>query len=217
MSDSHLFKNNGDLDTLILTFASFELNVAGIPRFEFFNFLNEHFKEYDHSFFIDKKYCWYNKGVDGCSDTIESTVSYLENHIKDYKKVVFMGVSAGGYAAMLYASLCKVEGVTHSAVAFQPQTDLSYVMERKNSLPDFVVTKWEDIDERYKNLKDHMRTDVKYDVVSHRSLNDVLHHWHHTENIYDIPSVCFHDEYWTIQELKNSGKIEAILKKSIDG
>ena len=216
MSDSHLFKNNGDLDTLILTFASFELNVAGIPRFEFFNFLNKHFKEYDHSFFIDKKYCWYNKGIEGYSNSVKSTVSYLENHIKDYKKVVFMGVSAGGYAAILYASLCNVDGVSTSAVAFQPQTDLEFVMENKDDLPSFVVTNWEDIDLNYKNLKDHMRSDVTYDIVSHQSLTDVLHCWHHTENIKDIESVCHHKEFWTIQELKNSGRMKYIIKKSIE-
>jgi len=217
MSYSHLFQSNGNCDTLIITFASFELNIAGIPRFEFFNFLNKHFSEYDHSFFIDKNYCWYNRGVEGCSDSVESTVLYLNDHIKDYKKVVFMGVSAGGYAAILYRSLCKVDGVTISVVAFQPQTDLSYVHERKTSLPHFIVTDWNDIDSNYTNLKDHMSSDVKYDIVSHRSLNDVLHSWHHTENINSIQSVCFHNEHWTVCDLKNNGKMESIINKSIAG
>lgn len=188
MVDSHLFCDNSDNDTLIMTFASFELNVAGIPRYEFFNFLNKNYSQYDHSFFIDKKYCWYNKGLEGISETVEETVSYIEEHTKDYNKVVYLGISAGAYAAILYGSLCSGN---NSVVAITPQTDLAEIERRKKDMPPFVVTNWDDLDPNYMDLKPLMRDDNHYIIVS-QPRYDVLHHHYHIERVIDLPFVTYH-------------------------
>ena len=55
---------------------------------------------YQHLFYIDK--CWYHKGIHDITNNIDETVLYFNTIIKagNYKKVIFMDVSAGGYAAI---------------------------------------------------------------------------------------------------------------------
>ena len=51
---------------------------------------------------------------------IEGTGEYLAEKVKQYKKSVFLGGSAGGYAAILFAGLARAD----HCIAFNPQTDL---------------------------------------------------------------------------------------------
>ena len=83
----------------------------------------------DLYFYIDKKQCWYHKGIDGITNNIEDTVLYLNSIIKksNYKKILFMGVSAGGYASILFGSLCNI----NNDIAFIPRTRLINPLNEK--------------------------------------------------------------------------------------
>ena len=88
--------------------------MGGTLPFEFLNYLSKTFqKNTDLYFYIDKKQCWYHKGIDGITNNIDDTFLYLNSIIKksNYKKILFMGVSAGGYASILFGSLCNVSSV----------------------------------------------------------------------------------------------------------
>lgn len=87
-----------------------------IPPFEFSNFLHQHFPNDEKHFYIDMNQCWYHKGIKGLSTTIDETISCLKNEIKTFEYVTFMGVSAGGYAAILFGSKLNVNTV----IAFSP-------------------------------------------------------------------------------------------------
>ena len=103
-----------------MSFGGCGMRWEGVPPFEFLSTLNHWFPQYDKTFFVDIQQCWYHKGLDGLSTNIEETKTYLETLFQKYQKVVIMGISAGGYAAILFGSLLKVAHV----IAFVPQTIL---------------------------------------------------------------------------------------------
>ena len=97
------------------------LQMGGILPFEFLKYLSKIYaNKADLYFFIDKKQRWYHNGIREITQSIDETVLYLNNIIKEagYDKAIFMGVSSGGYAAILFGSLCNVNNV----ISFIPRT-----------------------------------------------------------------------------------------------
>lgn len=78
---------------------------------------------------------WYLNNLIGIGGCIDDTISFIENEIKRYDKTICMGISSGGFASILFASLCKVD-ISLSEI---PQTDLNYCIENlpyiENKLP----------------------------------------------------------------------------------
>ena len=106
--------------------------------------------------YVDPKQCWYHKGIEGISNNIDETTEDLKDKInkRDYKKIIFMGVSAGGYAG----SLCHVTKV------------ISFIPRRK--LKTKIVGK------KYKKLKNIINNDTDYLFYGCLSVknNDGNHH-----------------------------------------
>ena len=66
---------------------------------------------------------WYLQGLNGIGENINHTISFLKKEFSKYDKVLCTGCSAGGYASLLFGSLCNA----HSVVAINSQTDLDYL------------------------------------------------------------------------------------------
>ena len=107
----------------IFCFGGTAMQMGSIPPFEFLTYLSTLYKDTDMDlyFYIDKHQCWYQNGLEDITHTIQETADYLRHKAKSYDTVVFMGVSAGGYAAILFGSLCRVSHV----VSFIPQTRIT--------------------------------------------------------------------------------------------
>jgi hypothetical protein len=116
--------NNGfliekrDSNHLVVIFGGINQGI-GIPVFEFFNILNN--KKSDKLFIRDFNQMWYLNGVDSDIFNFSKLKIKLNDKIKDYDKVSFVGNSMGGYAAILFGVLLNVDEV----VAFSPQTFIS--------------------------------------------------------------------------------------------
>ncbi len=185
-------------DTLIVSFAGDALQFGGIPPFEFYQFLNKHFSNLDKYFFIDHNRKHYHKGIVGISKNIEETLQYLKNIIKNYKKVIFIGNSAGGYAAILFGSLLNVNII----IAFIPQTIL-----KLNS----------DFDEKYLNLKDIINNYTKYYIYGDLSARDSLHHINHINNLEGFSNInIIKKNCVKLKEMRNSGELVEIFKNIIE-
>ncbi len=91
----------------------------GIPVFEFFNTLTS--IGADTLFIRDPSQSWYQNAIpglgDNCIDTAE-TIRTQSNTLFPDRKIVTLGNSMGGYAAMLFSYLCGFG----KALAFAPQT-----------------------------------------------------------------------------------------------
>ena len=190
MSECAILNKNKDV---IVCFGGIYLQMYGIPPFEFLKYLSSIYKDkYDLLFYIDKHQCWYHKGIEGISTTINETYEYLNTKIKHYEKVIFMGVSMGGYAAILFGSLCNVTNV----VAFIPQTILT-----------------DPIDKRYKNLKYILNSNTKYLLYGDlRYASNGNHHISHCENLEEFKNVKIIKTHTiNLKEMRDSGKLKEII------
>lgn len=188
--------NVPNADTLIVSFAGNAKLFGGIPRFEFVNFLKQ-FNVSKH-FYIDEHNDLYHKGLIGTT-SIDETVTYLKNEIKQYKRVLFLGNSGGGYAAILFGSLLEVTMV----LAFVPQTI------RRNDI----------VDEKYRDISHFINNKTKYYIYGDTSIINPLdcHHISHCERIAHHPNVFLIKKNGLyLKEMRDSGELFDILKTIIN-
>ena len=128
---------------------------------------------------------WYLNDLVGIGDCIDDTILFIENELKNYDKTICMGISSGGFASILFASLCKVN-ISLSEI---PQTDLNYCITNlpyiENKLPRNKSL------ESYGNLVDVLSKNTTY-FTSYRTKyimkdmefdDEILHGIHHYEKI----------------------------------
>jgi len=196
MSKSEYKIINGSKN-LIISFGGISLKFGGILPFEFLHYLSSMYKNNcDLFFFIDSHQSWYHKGIKDITNNIDETVLYLNNIIKDgnYEKVIFMGTSAGGYASILFGSLCN--NVTH-VISFIPQTII------KNP-----------INLKYSNLKNIINENTKYILYGDKSITDIHdnHCISHCINIECFLNVkIIKNQGCDLKKIRDSGFIKNII------
>lgn len=106
----------------------------GLPPFEFCNILKYKVKPDNCSvlFVRDRQKCWYLRGVHGESEDVHSTVAFFQREADriGVDRIITLGSSMGGYAAILYGHLLHAE----QAIAFGPQLFLD--KSHRNCLGD---------------------------------------------------------------------------------
>ena len=188
---------------VIICFGGMQLKFGGILPFEFLTYLSSIYKNNcDLIFFIDKHQCWYHKGIKDITNNIDETTLYLNNTIKDgnYEKVIFMGISAGGYAAILFGSLCNN---VNYVISFVPQTIIKTP-----------------INLNYSNLKNIINENTKYILYGDKSIENIHDHHHisHCENIECFTNVkIIKGEGCNLKELRDRGFIKKIIDDIIFG
>ncbi len=186
--------------TLIVCFGGMVSSFGGIIPFEFLRYLSSVYTNgCDLVFFIDKNQCWYHKGIQGITNNVDETVVYLNQIIQNgnYTKVIFMGISAGGYAAMLFGSLCNITNV----ISFIPQTKL------KKSL-----------DTKYTDLNDIINHTTKYTLYADTSVTDMndCHHIYHCEHVQHHTNVnIIKGKHCVLKTLRDTGYIKKLIDSII--
>lgn len=158
-TDSSYYKIKSNSDTLIVSFASLNPNHTGFERkTSLLNFSQEF--PIDILYFRDFKN-WYIGSLKGIGETIEDTIGFLETECKNYKKVIMVGGSQGGYASILYSSILK----TNACISLIPQTNLhicyEYRPKGRNWRKLSKLESWK----KYANLKPHINKETKYYVL----------------------------------------------------
>lgn len=104
--------------TLVVAFGGLAGGL-GIPPFEFMAAIDSEFSV-KRAFVRDRHALWYQRGVEGLGSNVGETAAGLRKlvHTADVGRVVFIGCSSGGYAALLFAALVGA----HAVLAFSPQT-----------------------------------------------------------------------------------------------
>ena len=77
---------------------------------------------------------WYIGGLNGIGKNITHTISFLKKQFSAYENIICVGISSGGYASILFGSICEVDEV----ITFMAQTDIEYVI---NNLCEVVSKK----------------------------------------------------------------------------
>lgn len=183
---------------LIVCFGGMALKIGGALPFEFLNYLSPIYKnDCDLIFYTDKYQCLYHKGIHDITNNIDETIVYLNNIIETgkYEKVIFMGTSAGGYASILFGSMC--ENVSN-VISFIPQTILK-----------------KPVDPNYSNLKNRINTKTKYLLYGDTSIKNAnnYHHISHCENIECFANVeIIRNQGCLLKTIRDSG----FIKRTID-
>lgn len=186
---------NDNNEKLIVFFGGKQKKFGGELPYEFLNFTKKHFPTINAIFYIDRNNAFYSKGLKDISTDINSTVQYLRGVIKPYKKVIFCGHSAGGYAALLFGSLLEINTV----VAFGPQTI------------------FED-DRPYNDIIPHLNSKTRYKI--HTVKDDGKNHGHHHVKRIDRlnkKNIKCHYHDRVISQIKSDGDLLRILNIVING
>jgi hypothetical protein len=170
--------------------------MCGNVKFEFLNYLGPLYKETcDLIFYVDQNMCCYHLGIEGITTNIDETVEYLNEKIKNYQKVIFMGISAGGYASILFGSLCN--NVT-DVVSFIPPTMLKHEKYKV-----------------YRNLKGVINNSTRYYLYADLNVKEPYncHHVSHCENIEGSNVKIIRKDVLDIKHMRDSGELKQIIDK----
>jgi hypothetical protein len=149
-----------DLETesqsLLVLFGGIAGGVS-MPVFEFFRMTSR--LPVKKVFVRDPRRAWYQQGVPGIGDSSGDVQSFLEAMIEraNADRVVMVGASAGGFAALLFGTQCGVDEV----LAFSPQTFID--LDNRNRAGD---SRWqEQIDALHMALVDQSQPLDLLDVL----------------------------------------------------
>ena len=111
---SDVAENHAPSPVCFVSFASMGEGVDGGCHFEWANALMG--LGVAHVLMRDARMHWYQQGVDGIGD-IDAVAAYVRSLKDRYDRVISIGVSMGGFGALLFGILADVE-----VVAINPQT-----------------------------------------------------------------------------------------------
>jgi len=196
-TESTLRRINNNSDKLIVAFGSLIINQTDKLRFEFVNTINKTFPNYSTLYVIDTNHCWYHQGLKGHTHNIQSTIRYLRKIIDSYNEVTFIGISMGGYAAILFGSLLNVKNV----IAFKPQTIINSSHAKTEN-------------KKYINLKKIINTTTNYQIYG-----DLSYPPHNNHSINHCNNIKIYDNITLIvsnkicfKTMKDSGELANIIK-----
>jgi hypothetical protein len=193
--DEHKIVNGNK--KLIVAFGGLVPKLGGIPPFEFLRYLSSTYTDVDLIFYFDRHQTWYQNGIGGISTDIKGTVLYLNNLIKNYDTAIFIGVSAGGYAAVLFGSLCKVAHV----MCFIPQTILDAPRHKGFE---------------YSDLKQVINPTTQYLVYGDTKTTAPNHHFRHCDHINCFPNVTvIKDVDVAVRKLRDNGVLKQMLDERL--
>lgn len=193
-----LYQQEPKSTAIVVSFAGHGLKFGGVPRPEFYNFLSKHFPRIDVLLLVDYNCRCYHNGLKGITSNVVETSNYIQNVTAGYRKVVFIGVSAGGYAAILFGSLLKVNDV----IAITPQTKLKATF----------------FDDSYRDLTYLINQSTNYLLVADASVEhpEHMHHISHCERIEHYENVVvLRKNKVDIVQMRDDGSLLEIFQNVI--
>lgn len=213
------FESNNS-ETLVITFAGMGWKTS-IPTFIFHNFLKR-YSNIDKLFIRDIHCRYYLTGLKNSTKSLEETIELIKTKIehKKYKKVIGIGCSAGGFAAILYGQLLNFDKV----IAFSPQVVLN---EKKESLIGDIynapkTTKWlaeRKMDDKFyqkcldlKNFQPFTTpVDIVYSIYGNKGIDKKHAHYLDDEKCrtFEHPG----SDHMIALTLRNNGKLKEIIER----
>jgi len=204
-------------DTLVVTFASLG-GASGVASFEFFNSIFPF--DVDKIFVRDMFTSWYLQGLRGLTHTISDTAAYLRSIIDEcqYKHVVFIGYSMGGFGAIAHGVLAGARVI----LAFGPQTFVDPLNRAKHgdsrwttemaSIPPLLEPRFQDMKVLI-NSTNYSGAIHLYYPTDHR-LDQV-----HAVHLGSCRQVVLHKSgnggHRMVQKMKSAGQLYRILRNFI--
>ena len=183
---------------LIIYFGGITLKTCKIYPFKLLNYFSQlQYLNANIYFFNGNIHRWYHTGFNNITNNIDESISYLNNIInkRQYNKVIFIGISVGGYASLLFGSLCKVDNV----ISYVPNTKFQEGM----------------IDNKYFDLKNIINDSTNYILRGDLSIKDP-NDSHHISQCINLEKgknvkIIYHDKI-NIKQFIYNGIIEQDLE-----
>lgn len=190
---------------------------TGLPGFEFRRMLSAH--PCDQVFVRDLEQAWYQRGSRPEARSVPELAGWLRRFIEDggYTRVVFVGNSMGGYAAILFGAMLDVD----HALAIAPQTFVQWRRRilyrdprwRRQVLRLHLATRSH---RRYRDLVATLRhhRPQRLSVEVHYAPNDLLDRVHATYLAERWPiDLREHPNggHQVVKHLRDTGELDAIL------
>jgi hypothetical protein len=210
-----------DSRTLMIAFGG-RPGGLGMPPFEFFRITGS--IRTKRMFVRDLRQAWYHEGVEGAGETItemaESFAHVIGQH--EFDRLVVTGISAGGYAALLFGTLLGADVV----VAFSPQTvidpdAMAAMDDHRYDDPLVGLAAAGRLDERWTDLREALpparSADTLYELhFDPSSRPDRLH----AERLAELPGVRLHRHegagHNIPKVLREEGKLESVLLDALE-
>ena len=215
-----IYKEISGNQNLLVSFGGIN-NGLGVPVFEFFNLIKD--LRTDKLFMRDLNQGWYHKGIGENIPDIEALSQFLCKEIEDgnFKNVVFIGNSMGGYIAMLLGTLLKVDYI----LVFAPQSYIDPLNRlltldfrwseqvRKVYKSEQSIKKYFDIK---KLLKSQLNSKSKIDIYYSKSHRLDCIHAERLRNIENIElHPCRKGGHAVVKALRDSGDLLEIVGKTL--
>lgn len=216
-----------DSRTLLVAFGGMHREM-GIPPFEFFAATGQ--IPTKRLFVRDLKRSWYHRGIDGYGSSLTESAESLRELIGGYEvdRLVVVGSSAGGYAALAFGTLLEA----HKVLSFGPQTVID---------PDGIASigdkRWDGplrelmdegvLDPRWTDLRDAIprerTSDVRYEVYfsqnNTRPNTGYGRDRSHAERLAQVEGVRLYrfgrGGHMIARELRESGSLDKIIRRAV--
>lgn len=164
-----LLDNNGK--NLVVAFAGLGRDHFHMPQFNFERSLQS-MQNLNADFLLMKDItrAWYIGTLPGIGG-FNKIVEFLKKNNDKYQSVVYIGVSAGGYASILFGNMLKIPAV----IAFEPQTNFDLTAKSGYGIYRSFKNRYPDMIAKYKNLRDHLNDSTQNYVYNLPNQKDLLH------------------------------------------
>ncbi len=193
----------------------------GIPPFEFFNLSKEF--NVNRIYVRDLTQSWYQMGLPGLADNVEEVSLVLKEKISELNanKVVFIGNSMGGYAAILFGILLNAD-IVH---AFSPQTFINRFhrfIYRDRRWRKYLTNVYKNSHKKYFDLRKVIHQDSRKlhcEINIYYSSNHRLDKIH-AEHMKNIGIITLHSYaeggHRLVKTLRDEGSLKSIINNSLN-
>ena len=166
---------------------------------------------YKHIFVRDIFKQWYLQGINHKLNSIEKVDDFFKNEIEGFDKVITVGSSAGGFAAVLFGSFLNAERV----LAFNAQFEVESLLSTSKETIDPILFRNKNTSlANYYDIKPLINEQV--DVFYFYSINSIWDRkqYQHIKNVNAVKSIPFKTKHHGIPFLKNALTAVINLKKN---
>ena len=204
--------------TLLLAFGGRNMSI-GIPPFEFLTLTGE--MPVKRLFLRDPRGSWYHEGLPRRGDTLTAVADSLRGEIsaRGVRRLVVVGNSAGGYAALVFGTLLHADLV----LAFAPRTvlDVNVLAEMGESRPDIEALAAADaFDNRWTDLGEALRRERDF-ATRYRVYFDTTHTRDrlHAERLIGLGGLRLYrfgaGGHELVRRLRDVGALERIVRHAV--
>lgn len=156
-------------------------------------------KAYKHIFIRDIFKQWYLNGINKDLNSPQKLIDFLKKETEGYK-VITIGSSAGGYAAILYGSFIN----TQYTFAFNPQFELQSLIKRSSEAINPLLFRIRDERKQYFDITKFTEKQIKiFYFYSNVSKWDVEQNNHLAQETPTLYRISFHTKHHGIHSSKS--------------